>query len=560
MIRPFAYIGLAALLSVRVFGQAPDAKPAFEIADVHPSPHSMQPFMQGGFLHGDRYVLKQATMVDLISTAYSVEADNVQGGPNWLELDRFDIIAKAPPATPQATLKLMLQTLLADRFKLMVHNDTKPMDAFVLSEGSGKPKLKEADGSGAPECQQQIGPPPEPGKVAYITASCHNITMEAFATRVHQMAGGYLTSPVVDTTNIKGAWDFDIKWTGRGALAQAGDDGISIFDAIDKQLGLKLKLSKYPMPVLAVDSANEKPTDNPPEVKKTLPPPPPAEFEVAALKPSAPDAKSGGRGFQPGGRIDFIAVPLSALIGAAWNFNVFPGDEIVGAPKWVNSAKYDLVAKAYASAPTATGPPQSNGAPDIDIDDLRLMLRALLVDRLKIVTHYEDRPQAAYTLVAVKPKLKKADPTNRTGCKVGAAPLEKDAKPGPVPLQAACRNMTMAQFAEQLTTIAALYIRNPVIDASGLEGAWDFTLTFNPVPPNMNLGGGGEQERKDGGGRGGAPPPPGAAGGAAPEIADPSTVVSLFEAVERQLGMKLEMHKRPLPVLVIDHIEEKPDN
>jgi uncharacterized protein (TIGR03435 family) len=76
----------------------------------------------------------------------------------------------------------------------------------------------------------------------------------------------------------------------------------------------------------------------------------------------------------------------------------------------------------------------------------------------------------------------------------------------------------------------------------------------------MNLGGGGEQERKDGGGRGGAPPPPGAAGGAAPEIADPSMVISLFDAVERQLGMKLEMHKRPLPVLVIDHIEEKPDN
>jgi uncharacterized protein (TIGR03435 family) len=558
MIRPFAYIGLAALLSVAVFGQAPEAKPTFQIADVHASTHhSMQPFMQGGLLHGDRYVLKQATMVDMISTAYGVEADNVVGGPNWLELDRFDIIAKAPPATPQATLKLMLQALLSDRFKLVVHNDTKPMDAFVLTEGSGKPKLKEADGASPPGCRPQPMSPPEPGKVPQITVLCRSVTMEAFATNLHQMAGGYLTSPVVDTTNIKGAWDFDIKWTGRGALAQAGDDGISIFDAVDKELGLKLKLSKYPMPVLVVDSANEKPTDNPPEVMQTLPPPPPAEFEVAALKPSAPDAKPGGRGFQPGGRIDFIAVPLSALIGAAWDFNIFPGDEIIGAPKWVNSAKYDLVAKAYASAPTATGPAaaQSNGQPDIDIDDLRLMLRALLVDRLKIVSHYEDRPQTAYTLVAVKPKLKRADPTNRTGCKVGAAPMGKDAKPGPVPLLATCRNMTMAQFAEQLTRIAQLYIRNPVIDASGLEGAWDFTLTFNPIPPNMNLGGG-EIARKDGG----APPPPSAAGGTAPEIADPSTVESLFDAVERQLGLKLEMHKRPLPVLVIDHIDEKPDN
>lgn len=391
MIRPFAYIGLAALLSVGVFGQAPDAKPAFQIADVHPSPHGMQPFMQGGFLHGDRYVLKQATMVDLISTAYGVEADNVVGGPNWLELHRFDIIAKAPPATPSETLKLMLQSLLADRFKLVVHKDTKPLDAFLLAQGKGKPKLKEAEGSGPPGCQRpQPIPPPEPGKIPQITFSCRNMTIPAFATWLHQSAGGYLTSPVVDSTEIKGAWDFDIKWTGRGALAQAGDDGISIFDAVDRELGLKLQFQKYPMPVLAVDSANEKPTGNPPEVKQTLPPPPPAEFEVAALKPSAPDARSGGRGFQPGGRIDFLAVPLSALIGAAWDFNVFPGDEIVGAPKWVNSAKYDLVAKAYASAPTATGSAaaQSNGQPDIDIDDLRLMLRALLVDRLKIVTHY----------------------------------------------------------------------------------------------------------------------------------------------------------------------------
>jgi uncharacterized protein (TIGR03435 family) len=558
--RPLAYIGLVALLPLGLLGQSPapstnatPAPPAFQIADVHPSPHSMQPFMQGGFLRGDRYILRQANMVDLIRTAYGVEADNVVGGPNWLELDRFDIVAKAPPGTPAETLKLMLQSLLADRFKVVVHKDSKPMDAFILSEGSGKPKLKEADGSGAPGCQFQQPPgPPEPGKFPYIVYFCRSVTMEAFATQVHQMAGGYLTSPVVDTTGLKGAWDFDLKWTGRGALAQAGDDGISIFDAVDKELGLKLKLGKYSMPVLVVDSANEKPTDNPPGIKQTLPPPPPAEFEVAALKPSLPDAKQGGRGFQPGGRIDFTAIPLSGLIGAAWNFNVFPGDEIAGAPKWVNSAKFDLVAKAYSAAPTATGSAAANGnAPDIDIDDLRLMLRALLVDRLKMVTHYEDRPQTAYTLVAAKPKLKPADPANRTGCKVGPAPMSKDSKPGPLPFQAACHNITMAQFAEQLPTIAPLYIRNPVIDASGIQGAWDFTVTFSFVPPNMDLGGGSEVERKGGGGAG---------AGAAPDAAEPSTAVSLFEAVERQLGMKLEMRKRPLPMLVIDHIEEKPDN
>ena len=506
--------------------------------------------MQGGFLSGNRYVLKQATMVDLISTTYGVEAEKVLGGPNWLEFDRFDIIAKVPPGTPPATLKLMLQALLADRFKLLVHKDTKLMDAFVLMEGTGKPKLKEADASGAPGCQTQTLPP-EPGKIPQITATCHSVTMEAFAEKVRQMASGYLTSPAVDTTNIKGAWDFEIKWTPRGFIAQ--DGAISIFDAIDKELGLKLEFSKYPMPILVVDSVNEKPTDNPPGIKQTLPPLP-AEFEVAALKPSLPDTRPGGRGFQPGGRIDFTAIPLSTLIGAAWDFNVFAGDEIAGAPKWVNSAKFDLVAKAYSAGPTAAGSAASQSiVPDIDIDDLRLMLRALLIDRLKMVVHYEDRPQIAYTLVAAKPKLKPADPVNRTGCKTGAAPITKDSKPGPMLVQAVCHNMTMAQFAEQLPTLAGLYISNAVIDASGIEGAWDFTLSFSPVPPVMNLGG-------DGGGGGATPPPPGPGNGAAPEVADPSTALSLFEAVERQLGMKLQMHKRPFPTLVIDHVEEKPDN
>jgi uncharacterized protein (TIGR03435 family) len=547
MVRPFACLGLAALLCGAAIGQSSEPAPAFVIADIHASPHTMNPFMQGGILVADRYQLRQANMVDLIRTAYGVDAENVLGGPSWLELDRFDVIAKTPPATPPETLKLMLQALLADRFKLVVHKDSKPLDAFVLSLGKGKPKLKEADGSGAPGCQfQQPSGPPEPGKVNYISYSCHSMTMETFATQVHQMAGGYLTSPVVDATGLKGAWDFDLKWTGRGGLAQAGGDGISIFDAVDKELGLKLEFQKYPAPVIVVDSANRKPTDNPPGIKQTLPPPPPTEFEVAALKESLPDAKPGGGGFQPGGRISFTAVPLAAIIQVAWNLNLGPGEDIAGAPKWVSSAKYDLVAKTYA----ATG--ASANAPPIDIDDLRTMLQKLLVDRLKMVIHYEDRPQTAYTLVAGKPKLKKADPLGRTGCKVGLAPVGKEpAKDGPLPFQAVCKNMTMAEFAEQLPNIAQLYIHNPVIDASGVEGAWDFTLSFSVVPPSMMGPGGGVEMARKGGD---------APGGGAMEASEPTTAVSLFDAIERQLGMKLEMHKRNLPVLVIDHIEEKPDN
>src|SRR5205085_1052228 len=98
--------------------------------------------------------------------------------------------------------------------------------------------------------------------------------------------GTYLPDPVVDRTALAGAWDFDLKWTPRNRIAQAGSDAITLFDALDKQLGLKLEPQKLPLPVLLVDSVNQTPTPNAPDVASKIPPPPPAEFEVATIKPT----------------------------------------------------------------------------------------------------------------------------------------------------------------------------------------------------------------------------------------------------------------------------------
>jgi len=106
MMRSLASVALSALLSAPAIA-ATDAVPSFEAADVHASPYRRYPDMDGGTLRGDRYVLRQATMVDLIATAYGVDQSYVQGGPIWLERDRFDVIAKAPAGTPTATLKVM---------------------------------------------------------------------------------------------------------------------------------------------------------------------------------------------------------------------------------------------------------------------------------------------------------------------------------------------------------------------------------------------------------------------------------------------------------------------
>src|SRR5271154_5828665 len=124
---------LTSLTAIPALADSPDAGARFELADVHPSAPSMSSDshdVNGGLMRGGRYHLRRATMLDLVRLAYGVDANKVLGGPNWLEMDRFDIRAKAPADTTAATVKPMLRALLADRFGLAVHNDTRPVPAW----------------------------------------------------------------------------------------------------------------------------------------------------------------------------------------------------------------------------------------------------------------------------------------------------------------------------------------------------------------------------------------------------------------------------------------------
>jgi uncharacterized protein (TIGR03435 family) len=507
------------------FSQPTQPQPVFDIADIHASAKVINPGMRGGMVRGGRYEVKDASLVDLITTAWGVQRDRVQGGPAWLDSDRFDIVAKAPANATQATLNQALQSLLADRFKLMVHNDTKPLTAYVLTAGKGRPKMKEtAEADGPSGCQ---GKPPQPGEEnPYIETACRNMTMEAFAEFIRGIAvpGGLLTNPVVDSTGLKGAWDFDFKFSSRRQLAlNGGSDKISLIDAVDKQLGLKLESQKTPLAVLVVDSI-QRPTENAPDVIAKLPPSPPAEFEVAEIRPSLPGAQENGN-FQ-NGRLNLQAISLRDLIKTGWDID--SDDLIAGVPKFAESARFDVVAKASVDPKVAA---------QIGDDTLLLMLRALLVDRFKLKTHMEDRQVSANVLSATKPKLLKADPSNRTECVEGPGADGKDPRVTNPALNRlmTCHNMTMAQFAEQLPNRVSGYVQTQVLDATGIDGAYDFTISFSAVGILRNLGRG----------RGGA-------------ASDPSAALSFQDALSKQLGLKLEMQKRTAQVLVVDHVDEKP--
>ena len=138
----------------------------------------------------------------------------------------------------------------------------------------------------------------------------------------------------------------------------------------------------------------------------------------------------------------------------------------------------------------------------------------------------------AYLMSATKQvKLEKADPQNRTSCKTGAgtsAMLNR---------KITCTNMSLAQFAVVVENLAGGYVKAPVKDNTGIEGYWDFSISFSGV----NLLPGAKFDPNAGS-----------------QTTDPNGSLSLPDAMQRQLGLKLEMGKRPLPVLVVDRVQDKP--
>ncbi|AFL86457.1 Protein of unknown function (DUF3738) [Terriglobus roseus DSM 18391] len=530
-------LSILCVLSSAAWGQQPaDIKPAaakaaFTIADVHASPRVSFPNSDSGQLRGERYSLHQATLVDMIALAYGVKPEMVQGGPSWLELPRFDVTAKADPKTSDAELKRMLQALLADRFKLVVHKGEAPMPAFLLTAPSGKPKMQQSKDGETKSCKADTTPP-APGEVPLFVLACTHMSSEEIATFLSQAAGNFLTEPVLDQTGLEGAWDFTLSFTGPRERAKAGAAAVSIFDAVEKDLGLKLELKTAPRLVWIVDSVTEKPTPNSPAVVKELPTLAPTEFEVSTIKPAKPDAQPGGR--VANGQMNITATTLKNLFSFVWDFNSNDPQLLANAPAWLDKDKFDFFAKAVM-------PEQIPGRPPVQFYEVefRQMLQTLLMDRFQMKVHREDRPIFAYKMVADHPKLTKADPTKRTHCKQGPGPDGKDPRVVNPMLTAllTCQNITMKQLGEQLTQFATGYIYTPVLDETGLTGGYDLTLAWSSAALTILR----------------PPPPPGQ-----PEEALSADAVTLYDAMQKQLGIRMVKEKRPVSVLVIDHIEETP--
>lgn len=562
--RTFARLPVLLLLAAPLLAQAPppaaatqpnpaaaapaDQAPAkFLAADVHLTPFSRRVFYSGAFLSGDRYIIHQATMIHLVMTAWDLKKPGfVGGGPNWIGLDRYDLMAKVPPGTTLENSRVMLQNLLAERFHLVAHPGDVQVPTYVLSVASGKPTLKPSTATDEGSCQFK----PVYRQIASFELDCHAVSMDTLAKSLgdnESNSRDYVSygNGVIDAMGIKGRFDLDLKWTPKWFLPQAGSGAVSLYKAL-AQYGLNLQFKTSPQPGIVIDSVDREPTPNAPDLAKIMPPPPPPQFEVATIKPSQPGDRGSGR--FSGDEMNLQGIPLKFLITIAWDLDP-RNDDVLVAPKWIESDRIDIHAKVDLGSLGVSS--MGSTTSHMNYDDFLPMLRSLLIDRFEIKYHIENRPIDAYMLEVADPKLAarklvKADPSERTACGTVPPIGQQDPQLANVMFtdEQTCLNITMDQFAGQIHHIAPDYFFYPVKDETGLSGSYDFTLAWSAAHL-VGLGGPGF-----------GPAPPPAAEGA--QAADPNGAISFFDAIKKQLGLKVVKEKRPEPVLVIDHIDEQP--
>jgi uncharacterized protein (TIGR03435 family) len=205
----------------------------------------------GSVEHG-RVIVKNATLRDLVGAAYHVGVGLLKYDAKWINEERYDVAAKADPATTEDGARVMLQALLAEQFKLSVHREPKQEAVLLLKVAKDGPKFKEsrADSSERAGCRSNT------------PLDCHNVTMASLVSVVTYAAG--MNLQVFDETGLKGRYDFKLFWapsTG-GATMHADADAkspeeLDIFSALPRQLGLYLEKAKRSLEYVVIDHAEQ---------------------------------------------------------------------------------------------------------------------------------------------------------------------------------------------------------------------------------------------------------------------------------------------------------------
>ncbi len=236
MMAPFAY-----------YWQAPE----FDAATVKmggPVVNGLININTGRILNGV-VTLANATLSDCLKFAYSLTTDEQLAGPDWInqKMVRFEVTAKASPETPQDQLLLMLQGLLKERFRLILHTEQREMTHYELVVGKNGPKLKEST----------VNALDATGAARLDGIKSNRMTMNKLAMLLSRMT----QMPVLDKTGLTGYYQLDLKYANEREPVE-NQVGPSVFTAVQQQLGLKLESRKGPVEVLVVDHAEKVPLEN----------------------------------------------------------------------------------------------------------------------------------------------------------------------------------------------------------------------------------------------------------------------------------------------------------
>jgi uncharacterized protein (TIGR03435 family) len=253
------------------------AQPAFEVASVKPSQASVAPRVAGGPGTSDpeRWSCVNCSLEALLTHAYGVFLYQLDA-PAWARSAKFDVIAKLPLRATRDEYRLMLQGLLEERFKMKAHRESREMPVYELVIAKGGPKLQEVTAPAPPPppgpAVDRDGFPNVPGGTGMQILNGRGRMQ--FRGQIMKNVANYLSGqvdrPVLDATGLKGTYALTLSWLvvapgANGVPTNTAADpgsGVPIFQAVEDQLGLKLKPTKGTIEMIVIERLEKAPIEN----------------------------------------------------------------------------------------------------------------------------------------------------------------------------------------------------------------------------------------------------------------------------------------------------------
>jgi uncharacterized protein (TIGR03435 family) len=507
-----------------------EARPfTFDVVSIRPAvppasdgrPRIGYKFTDDGFVANSSLLM---TLVFQYLPELQGDSTRIVGGPDWVRTIPWEIRAKVadsdiaewsklsddPSPKAKRRQRATVDAMLAERFKLKTHLESRESAIYALVISKGGPNLKPA------KPDARAGFTSGPGRF-----SSQTVTLGLVA----QLLGHELGRPVIDKTGLTGNYNITLNWAptqggAGGEAAQAADSAApSLFTAVQEQLGLKLEAQKGPVEHLVIDSA-VKPSVDGAEVQPAAAMAPVAQdaagqhqtngsaqpqmmakdadpdWEVVTIKPSAPSDK-GDYMDMHGRHWTFERETVEEMLGIGYGVQK---RQLAGEPDWARTDRWDV-----------DGLSDTDGEPDLK--QLQSMMRKVLAERFGLKLHNERRQMPVFALTVAKggPKL-----TENTTDPNGT--MDQNGASGNGWKSSRFSNATM----RDLALILNFHVDRPVVDQTGLKARYDFRLKWLTDDSHAN---------------------------------DPDAPPGIFTAIQEQLGLKLEPAKALADVVVIDKVE-----